>query len=66
MAEVVPAVHAFYFGGLRHAGPDQRRQFAGQSFNPFNALGPRAQLLVKDESSSFGGQSSGLVFKSVS
>ena len=35
--------------GLLHIGADQRRQLAGQSFNPFNALGLGAQLLVKDD-----------------
>ncbi len=35
--------------GLLHIRPDQRRQLAGQSFNPFNALGLGAQLLVKDD-----------------
>ena len=32
-----------------HVGADQRRQFAGQSLNAFNALGLRAQLLVEND-----------------
>ena len=30
-------------------GADQRRQFGGQSLNPLNALGLRAELLVKHD-----------------
>ncbi len=34
---------------FKRVGADHRRQFGCQSLNPFNALGLRAELLVKDD-----------------
>ena len=34
---------------FNRVGADQRRQFGGQSLNPFNALGLGAKLLVKHD-----------------
>ena len=35
--------------GFFHVGADQRRQLGGQSFNSFNALRLRPELLVEDD-----------------